>query len=59
LRGRKAASGLYVLKKQAVGSNLLRLSILVDEDVPLGAYAIVVVDAQGTPSNSVSLEVVL
>ncbi len=59
LRGRQAVAGLRIVRQEVVETTVLRLTILVDEDVPLGTYAIVVVDAQGTPSNSVSFEVIL
>ena len=59
LRGRQVVAGLRIVRQEPVERTLLRLIILVGEDVPLGAYAIVVVDAQGTPSNSVSFQVIL
>jgi serine/threonine-protein kinase len=59
LRGRQAVASLRIVRQETVRTTLLRLTILVDEDVPLGTYAIVVVDAEGTPSNSVSFEVIL
>ena len=59
LRGRQAASGIRVTRQQPLGPLVTRVTLLIEEDAPLGDYSIVVVDGEGAHSNALSLEVVL
>jgi serine/threonine-protein kinase len=59
LRGLQEASGLHVVRQEPLRPNGLRITLLVDEDAPLGLYSIVLADAEGRLTNSLPLEVVL
>jgi hypothetical protein len=59
LRGRQDANGIAVTRQEWVDAGLLRVTVLVDEDVPLGGYAVLLVDAAGRATGSLALEVVL
>jgi serine/threonine-protein kinase len=59
LRGLQEASGLHVVRQEPLGPIGLRITLLVDEDAPLGLYSIVLADAEGRLTNSLPLEVVL
>ncbi len=59
LRGNKPASGIRITRRDPVSPSVARVTILIEEDAPLGVYLIQVTDAQGAHSNALSLEVVL
>ena len=59
LRGSQAAAAIRITRQQYVDGKLLRATLLVDEDAPLGVYSVVLVDAGGVSSNALTLEVVL
>ncbi len=59
MRGQGEAQGIHVVREQRVDDELLRVTLLVDEDVPPGLYSVLLVDAQARTTNSLSLEVTL
>jgi hypothetical protein len=59
LRGNKPASGIRITRRDPVNPSVARVTILIEEDAPLGVYLIQVTDTQGAHSNALSLEVVL
>jgi len=58
LRRRQDAEGIRVLRYQLVDEVRMLVTVLVDEDVPLGTYSVALVDADGHLTNSLSLEVI-
>jgi hypothetical protein len=59
LRGNKPASGIRVTRQEPVKPSVARVTLLIEEDAPLGVYVIELTDAQGARSNALNLEVVL
>ena len=59
LRGLQEASGLHVVRQEPLGAAGFRITLLVDEDAPLGLYSVVLADPEGRLTNSLPLEVVL
>lgn len=59
LRGRQDASGIHVTRQAFVDATRARVTLLVDEDAPIGIYSLALVDPDGRFSNSLSLEVIL
>ncbi len=59
MRGQGEAQGIHVVRERRVDDGLLRVTLLVDEDVPPGLYSVLLVDAQARTTNSLSLEVTL
>ncbi len=59
MRGQREAQGIHVVREEIVDHALVRVTLLVDEDVPPGLYSVVLVDAQARTTNSLSLEVTL
>jgi serine/threonine-protein kinase len=59
LRGRQQAHGIRVVRQQILGPEHARITVLVDEDAPIGLFSLALVDAEGRASNSVSFEVIL
>jgi len=56
-RGGKSTSQIRVLRSKRTGATDLELSVLPEEDAPIGTYALVLVDASGKITNALSLEV--
>jgi serine/threonine-protein kinase len=59
LRGLQDASGIHVTRQAFVDATRARVTLLVDEDAPIGIYSLALVDPEGRFSNSLSLEVIL
>jgi len=59
LRGREDATAIRVTHQAFLGPTSVRLTLLVDEDAPIGIYSVVLVDAAGGFTNSLTLEVIL
>lgn len=59
LQGRRPAAGLRVLKREFVNPGLIKVTLLIDEDTPLGTYTIALRDPAGELTNGVGIEVVL
>ncbi|RMH20334.1 MAG: hypothetical protein D6696_08420 [Acidobacteria bacterium] len=52
-----AVSGIQLRRQKVEGKDRLRISLFIDQTVPLGLYSVVVIDADGQVSNPLSLEV--
>ncbi len=56
-RGGRPVRALRILRSQVEGESKLRVTLLVGRQIPLGTYAVIVVDAGGRESNPIGLEV--
>ncbi len=56
-RGGRPARALRMLRSRIEGTSKLRVTLLVDRQLPLGTYTVTVVDADGRESNPIGLEV--
>ncbi len=56
-RGGRSVRALRILRSKIEGASKLRVTLLVDRQLPLGTYAVTVVGAGGRESNSIGLEV--
>ena len=56
-RGGKLTTQVRVLRSKRSGPGVLELSLLPDDDAPIGTYTLVLVDASGASTNALSFEV--
>ncbi len=56
-RGGRPVRALRVLRTQTHGASRLRVTLLVDRQLPLGTYSLTVIDTGGRESNPITLEV--
>ena len=56
-RGGKNTSQIRVLRSKRTGPGELELSLLPEEDAPIGTYSLVLVDSSGAITNALSFEV--
>ena len=56
-RGGKIARQIRVLRSRRIGPGELELSLLAEEDTPLGTYSLILVNASGASTNAISFEV--
>ncbi|MBK5256702.1 MAG: protein kinase, partial [Vicinamibacteria bacterium] len=59
LQGRRPAGGIRVVRQEFLSSALFRVTILIEPEVPLGAYTVVLRNASGIVTQGVQIEVVL
>ncbi len=58
-QGSQPATGIRVARLEVKSSLIAEVTLVIDEDVPLGRYSVVMIDANGAVSNPLDLEVVL
>ena len=59
LHGRRPAVGIVISGQRLLNAGLISCTVSVDSDVSLDAYAVVLLDPDGVPSNGLTLEVTL
>jgi hypothetical protein len=59
LRGGRPAPGIHVVRQQYLDTELMRVTVIVDADVPPGRYSVALAGEDTLLSNSLTFEVTL